>query len=80
MIKQILLFICLLASSSAAISGNNYEIDKWSCAQVDENISSVKENMRVKYNEKKGERLRAQLRDLRKQQRDCKKNRFSTSA
>lgn len=60
-------------------AANYYKVNKSSCSYIDSEISNTKEDMRVDYNEKKGERLREKLRLLKKQSRACKKQKFPTS-
>jgi len=79
MLKGIPLIIIVLSSSNFAFASSAYSINEYSCAKVDNKISNINSQMRSGYSAQRGERLRDDLRSLKKQRDKCKKKKHSTS-
>jgi acetylornithine/succinyldiaminopimelate/putrescine aminotransferase len=79
MLKVFTLIIFILSSTTFAFASSTYSINKSSCAKVDSKISNINSQMRAGYSAQQGERLRDDLRGLKKQRDKCKKKKHSTS-
>ena len=73
MLKGISLFILFSSSVNLAFASPTYSINKYSCSKVDSKISNINKKMRTGYSAQQGERLRDDLRSLKKQRGKCKK-------
>lgn len=79
MLKAVLLSILVSSSITSVYASSNLPVNKYSCSKVESKISRINSAMRSGYSSRQGERLRGDLRDLKKQRSNCKKKKFPTS-
>ena len=80
--KKLLLLIpiALLAINFAfAFANTTYKVNARTCVQVDDRITNINKQLRGGYKVQQGERLKENLRTLKKQRSDCKKKKYPTS-
>lgn len=68
---------CSFAGASGSGHGNKFVPDKYNCAGIDNRIDKINDRMRQGYKVREGERLKEELRQLKKKRYSCRKKGYS---
>ncbi len=70
--------LSLIFVSAPLLASYEFEPSKYSCQGIEKRIDKINSKMRAGYSSREGERLKDELRQLKKQRNSCKSKGFST--
>jgi hypothetical protein len=71
--------LSLLFTSVPSLASYEFEPSKYECQGIEKRIDIINSKMRAGYTNQEGERLKQELRQLKKQRNSCKNKGFSVS-
>lgn len=77
--KKICISLSLLFIANSAFAKFNFEPTQYKCSGIELRIERINSKMRAGYTAREGERLKEELRTLKKQRYACKKKGLSVS-
>ena len=69
--------LSLLFTSISSLASYEFEPSKYECQGIEKRIDIINSKMRAGYTSQEGERLKQELRQLKKQRNSCKSKGFS---
>jgi len=69
--------LSLLFISAPSLGNYVFEPSKYNCQGIEKRIDNINSKMRAGYSSREGERLKEELRQLKKQRNSCKSKGFS---
>lgn len=71
--------LSILFISAPSLASYEFEPSKYKCQGIEKRIDIINSKMRAGYTNQEGERLKQELRQLKKQRNSCKSKGFSVS-